>query len=118
LDFDTASTPLYEAAYDSQTEIVRVLIEEGVDVNELGDDSWWPIHAAFDNAEIVSMLLAAGADPNTKTGEAGQTTLYLASKWNKTKVIEMLLKKSPEPKDVESAFDIAIALNSPESAQM
>ncbi|KAH8120877.1 ankyrin repeat-containing domain protein [Trichoderma asperelloides] len=42
--------------------IVKVLLEAKADPNAVGDnDGWRPIHAAYDNPEILELLLEAGA---------------------------------------------------------
>ena len=74
-------TPLYKAAGEGRTEIVRYLIEKGADVNFRGKE-WGhtPLSEAagrgFD--DVVEVLLKAGADPKIKDRN-GYTPLLVAA---------------------------------------
>ena len=89
-------TPLYHAAYRGAVDIVESLLKAEADVNiaEDDDDGWLPIHAAYDNVDILRLLLTSGADVNATTS-GGDTVLYLASKWNHYKCVEEILKHKP-----------------------
>ena len=64
--FPNQATVLHFAAgFNSSTEVVRVLIEAGADVNALDSDQDSALHLASEmNPEIVPVLLEAGATVN------------------------------------------------------
>ncbi|UKZ94419.1 uncharacterized protein TrAFT101_009292 [Trichoderma asperellum] len=71
--------PLFYAAMRGKGGIVKVLLEAKADPNAVGDnDGWRPIHAAYDNPEILELLLEAGASKHVNaTDSAGKTALFL-----------------------------------------
>jgi uncharacterized protein len=87
-------TPLHSAAAGMQTEIARLLIEHGANVNarqvELG---FTPLHEAAGNGnlEFAELLLARGADVNT-TMTDGKTPLAYALDHNQNEMAEFLRK--------------------------
>ncbi|KAI9043102.1 uncharacterized protein KD926_004605 [Aspergillus affinis] len=62
----TDKTPLYVAASDGQTDIVRCLLECEADVNWRDTDGQTPLHyaAARGHLELTRLLLESGAKPN------------------------------------------------------
>ena len=50
-------------------EVVEKLIQAGADVNEQTEMGWTPLHLASENGrvEVITALLAAGADKTIKT---------------------------------------------------
>lgn len=71
-------TALYKAAYTGQTEIARILLRNGADVDDGHNDGTTPLHAAArkGHGDIVRILLDYKADPDKKVN--GQTALQLA----------------------------------------
>jgi uncharacterized protein len=67
------NSPLSAAVYQQRNDVVRLLGERGADVNQGDNAGWRPLHLAAANGYVESarMLLAAGADPNARTREAG-----------------------------------------------
>ncbi len=62
------------AAFSGQTEMVKMLLLQGADVNQRNSDSGTPLHVAvfMGRADEAQLLLEAGANPETKDG-AGST---------------------------------------------
>ncbi|KAI1288065.1 hypothetical protein F5Y03DRAFT_401842 [Xylaria venustula] len=104
-------TPLFEAVYRGFEAATKLLIEEKVDVNEKGNEHWFPIHACYDNADITRQLIAAGADINMLTisdrGE-GIPPLVQAVGGNFPEVVDEHLKANPSRKTIQSALQTAI----------
>jgi len=84
-------TPLYLACLKGHTEVARVLIEGGANVD--GDSP--PIFAAAGkgNLELVNLLLTHKANPAAfSTQHAGCCGLHIAAEKNYVEVVEALLK--------------------------
>jgi len=88
-------TPLHWAALCGSSQAIRLLLDNGANVNKPADDGWTPLHAAAaapfrtDNnnkrlppdaagVQIVEMLIARGADVNAVTSD-GWTPLHAAA---------------------------------------
>ena len=86
------STLLHDAIDKRDTELVRLLVEAGADVNQAGFMSSTPLHRAIENGdvEIVKILVAAGADIN-KGGFMGGTPLSLAIEKGNKEIVKILL---------------------------
>jgi ankyrin repeat protein len=75
-----------------KTEIVKLLIDNGADVNAIRD--WdgrsaliWA--ASHGRTDIVKLLIDNGADVNAKNNK-GETALKIATTKNNTKIVDML----------------------------
>ncbi|KAG8448223.1 hypothetical protein GDO86_015354 [Hymenochirus boettgeri] len=73
-------TALHEACARGWTDILKILLDNGANVNCSAQDGTRPIHDAVvnDNLETVWLLLSYGADPTLAT-YSGQTPIKLAS---------------------------------------
>ena len=98
------------AAFHGHWQLCQFLIENGADVNHGGDTGETPLHAALCKAnrpvydEVVRVLLANGANPNSKTKPSvetecfmrdcrtkAETPLHRAAAFGGEKVIDLLL---------------------------
>ena len=87
----TGFTALTGAVANNHTEIAKLLVKRGAQVNYRYEGGFSPLMGAIEtgNLELVNFLLANGADPNAKTGE-GKTPLTFAKEKNHVDVIEAL----------------------------
>jgi hypothetical protein len=68
-------TPIFRAALFGLTDVVRMLVQAGAQVNAVGSVGWTPLHyaAAWAHNHTVAALLQFGADPLARTSPAGHT---------------------------------------------
>jgi len=90
-------TPLHQASYNGYTEIVRILLEKGADVNVMdsaGNNSL--ILASYSgNEQIVEMLTRNGANVNQKDADE-RTPLIIAAKQGYKSIVSMLIAKGAD----------------------
>jgi ankyrin repeat protein len=93
------TAPVAEAAKAGDAAAVRRLLKEGGDVNAaLGDGTTALHHAAMrGDAEMVGILLYAGANVRATTRLGGYTALHLASQRGHEAVIERLVTAGANP---------------------
>ena len=88
-DGDTA---LRSAAYENRTDVTRVLLKRGADVDKRsGDDHETALHIAamFSNTDVIELLLKHGA--STKTEDRfGNTPMDLAREQNNEALMRLL----------------------------
>ena len=94
IDETTGRTPLYLAVKNGYKQIVALLIDEGADVNSMGEAPLQGVtplmHAP--NKEMLELLITKGADVNAKTKD-GYTALFLTSK---KEILELLIAKGAD----------------------
>ena len=91
------STLLHHAAGFGNTETIKLLLDNGVDVNAKNRLEGMPLHWAVRSDEKTGLLLAHGAHINGKTQD-GSTPLYLASRRRDShSVLRLLLEKGADP---------------------
>mmetsp|Transcript_79079 Transcript_79079/g.137087 ORF Transcript_79079/g.137087 Transcript_79079/m.137087 type:complete len:176 (-) Transcript_79079:38-565(-) len=86
---------LHQATQKRDVKEVRRLIMKGVNVNRPDVDLYTPLHRACEisDAQIVKMLLDAGADPNVShPGLDGWTPLHLAAWLDAVDCVKVLLE--------------------------
>jgi len=92
-------TPLMMAAYDGYTEIAKLLIEKGAEVNAKGgvDMDMTPLiyAASQDRADMVKLLIENGASVNVKT-KYGWTPLFFAASRGKVDIAKLLIDKGAD----------------------
>lgn len=77
-------TALHYAAYCNDPDAVRAALRQGIPVDVRDDGTWTPLHWSIDMsqawgepAQVVSLLLAAGASPNS-VDNCGRSVLTVA----------------------------------------
>ena len=87
------ATPLHYAARYCQIDIVKILLQQGADVNAVNSGGETPLHEATKKnaTKIVDLLLQNGANVNAKD-RYRFTPLYLAVRESNIIVAELLLK--------------------------
>lgn len=87
------NTPLIYAAYESDVDCLRYLIEKGADVNA-GDEKegWSALGSALygEDKEIIALLLQNGAAVNV-SWEKGETPLHYAVKHCGSEIVKLLI---------------------------
>lgn len=89
-------TPLMNAVHKGQLPVVRLLIAAGADVGRAGADGTTALMLASgeESAEMVRVLLDAGADP--RPGKRGSAALTNAVAWGRVETVGALLAKVPD----------------------
>ncbi len=72
--------PLHSAVANRRTEIVKLLLDHGADVNATQADDFTPLHEAAQNGmpEVTQWLIERGAQINPRLSSNGKTPLALA----------------------------------------
>ncbi|KAI0537679.1 hypothetical protein GGR58DRAFT_527100 [Xylaria digitata] len=101
-------------SYTSHEEIVRLLLEHGLDVNSMADfHEWTALHIAAlrGHEATVRVLLEKGADIYARDRQ-GRTALHIASSRGYDRVTRLLLEKGADPGAKDNAgwtaLDLAI----------
>ena len=91
------STPLHHAAGFGDLETMKLLLDNGADVNAKNRLEGTPLHWAVRSDEKTRLLLEHGAEINSKT-QNGSTPLYLASRRRDShSVLRLLLDRGADP---------------------
>ncbi|KAK0311278.1 hypothetical protein LTR01_003273 [Friedmanniomyces endolithicus] len=96
---DTFDYPLaWRAVYGEHLEVVKLLLELGVDFNEAREGSEPPLIRAIDqqSPEIVALLLTTGLDLEAKD-EYHRTALMAAAATSQSEILRALLVKGASP---------------------
>ncbi len=116
-------TPLVEAAQFGRLDVVKLLISRGAAIDIKGKYGGTALTSLVNNVgvasqktseaqvyEIISLLLAHGADPNAQNAD-GETMLHMPAYGNEVKLVSVLVKGKLKPdlktKSGETALDYA-----------
>src|SRR5438046_5129747 len=88
-----------DAAMQGDRDGVRSLLKQGADVNAAQGDGMTALHWAVykDDAEMVQMLLSAGANVAATTRINKMTPLFWAAQNGSAQIVDMLLKAGANP---------------------
>lgn len=93
-------TPLSLAAFFGHVEAVKVLLENGADVNQKPPSRFQntAVDAAVagEHPDVVRVLLASGADPNVRS-EENYTSLHKAVAHGNLEIVRLLLDHGADP---------------------
>lgn len=94
----TNDSPVADAAERGDVETVVALLQQGADVNAAQGDGMTALHWAGmnGNAELVEVLLYAGAAAEATTRLGGYTALHLASRVGHADAIEALVRQGAD----------------------
>lgn len=116
-------SPLLAQKIFNNTEILKMLVNSGVNPNDYEDEYDNPLYGAllWNNVEAVNLLLDAGANPNLYRSGNGNTLLMLAAMADQPEIIEALLEKGADPNQQSdngwSALMIASELGNTEAVR-
>jgi ankyrin repeat protein len=101
----TSDAPVADAAERDDAGMVRTLIETGADVNAGQGDGMTALHwaARNRNAQLVDLLLDAGAELEATTRLGAYTPLHMAARTGAVAVVRRLLEAGAQA-DVESTI--------------
>lgn len=85
---------LHLAVLGSYTQLAKLLLERGADVNQCMDGCETCLHivAVTGHLKIVNLLLEYGVDMDRKNDE-GRTALHKAARFGKHEVVRILIKQ-------------------------
>ena len=122
------SVDIWEAARTGNIEAVKQHLAAGVDVNAKDKYGESPLlfAATFGHKEIAELLIANGADVNTKIDKIGMTPLHIATGQGYKEIVELLIAKGADvnakvvsgPIQGSTPLDVAIYLKQTETADL
>ena len=90
------NTPVYYAAKNNSSNVLKVLLENGADPNK---DMSSPLEEVIKagNSECAKLLVENGADINYYNGISDESMLFLALKKGEYELAKMILEKGAKP---------------------
>ena len=107
--------PLLDAAFYSDSDEARKLLDERDPVDRTGPDGLRPLHIAVfrQNADMLQLLLEGGVDPNMRATD-GRAPLHVATMIGGLDIVRLLLEGGADvnAQDPPDSTPLAIALTS------
>lgn len=93
--------PLHEASQFGRYEVVRILLNEGVEVDPIKRADWTPLMMAVtkigpDAQKVVSILIKEGNANVLLENKDGWNSFHLAAREGDVKILKLLWEKSPK----------------------
>ena len=109
------TTPLLEAAFHSNLEIIEALLDAGADPNVAGADGQTPLMLVARGTNVVAakMLLGKGANPKARESQRQQTALMWAAANSQGPMTRLLVEVGADV-DAKTATDLMTPLVSGE----
>ena len=113
-----SDTPLHDAVRFARMKIVRLLLDNGAEVNARAEHGGTALQsaAALENEEIVRLLLEKGASPNGITTSSSvncDTPLHVAARTGNFTIVSLMLETGADiqarDKNGDTPLDIAIS---------
>ena len=100
---------MWGAAAGGHVEVLKLLLDCGVDVNKANNDGQTPLFAAAERGHVaaIKLLLGRGADMN-KANTSGRTPVYVASARRKAEAVHVLLKAGADARVANSNGDTVL----------
>ena len=92
------SPTLVQAAKDADWGVVRILLEEGTEVDETAPDGSTALHWAsyWDEVRVAELLIHRGANPSA-ANDLGATPLWSASLNSSSSMVRLLIQAGANP---------------------
>ncbi len=103
-------TPLHMAAYNGHTDVAKLLLERGAEIDARDHEGKTPLTHACTGPfkETVKLLVDSGADINAQEATEGFTPLMMAAGLGEVDVVKVLLEHKADPSIRDNDGDRAI----------
>ena len=109
---DQGDTPLIFAIIRGYTNWAKILIENGVGINQLDSEDYSPLHWAMarDNFEVFTALVQNNANVNFVWKKVDVSLLFQAATFKKSRFAEVLIKNGANVHMIELPFMLLLML--------
>jgi ankyrin repeat protein len=97
-EYDETPILFYAIRSGASLEAIEILLEHGVDINQVDDDGLSAVDIAIKSKreDVVQLCIAKGVDINQTHRKRGLNPLILASCFNNVSMVELLLKNGAD----------------------